>query len=118
MYHSGVLKEDTYPWWQARPFDLSTDAEDFGNCILCLMMSEWKIKERMMLLALREQIKLRPGAPMPASVAQWVGYEERISDRPGPFRRDRPNYRALWEAVCRGEMQGSRVDDVCQACTD
>lgn len=120
MYHAGVISDRVQQFWRTMPFDLELDS-DFGNCDLCFMASTWKIKARMVLLALESQTKLSPGTPPPASVAQWIAWEERESDRPGTFRKDRPTIRALWDQVCAGDFEAvgnGALGLVCGACTD
>lgn len=119
MFHAGAVQEDIQRFWMHAPFDLDLDSAH-GNCDYCFSVSTWKLKERMALEAMECQIKRRPGAPLPPRLASWVAYEERQSDRPGPFRRDRPTLRELWEQVCVGDMQSAvpEADDVCQVCVD
>ena len=120
MYLAGADTNEVNRFFATGPFDLQMDS-DFGNCDLCFMVSTWKLKARMMHFALEEQIKVRPGAPMPTRVARWVDWEERESDRPGVFRKDRPTYRQLWEQVCIGNMESTTAtpeEDRCGVCAD
>lgn len=117
MYQSGARESDILSFWQSAPFDLELDST-FGNCDFCFMASEWKIKERMVLDALENQIKLAPGSTPSPRLRAWIADEERESDRPGPYRRDRPTYRQMWNAVCEGKMEGSKAGDQCRSCTD
>lgn len=121
MYHARVDSDRVHQFFRTMPFDLELDSA-FGNCDLCFMASTWKIKERMLLLALDEGLKLYPGMnEMPASVAQWIAWEERQCDRPGTFRKDRPTLRQLWNEVCGGNLQAvgnGRIGLVCGTCTD
>lgn len=120
MYHAGAEQERVQRFFMHAPIDLDLDSAH-GNCDYCFSVSTWKLKERMALEAMESQIRRRPGAPLPPRLAQWVAYEERESDRAGPFRRDRPTLRQLWEQVCTGDMQSAvpeNKDDVCLACVD
>jgi hypothetical protein len=120
MFDAGVVKEGVLRFFFTGPFDLKLDS-DFGNCDFCFMASTWKIKQRMVLVALETQTKLRPGTPPPERIARWIAWEERQSDRPGTFRKDRPTMRQLWEQVCKGNMQSAvpeGKDDRCGSCTD
>lgn len=119
MYHAGVVDADVRSFWAATTLDLAVDST-LTNCDLCFMKAEWKVKEIMMLEAIKHQIRLRPGALPPPSVQWWIDKEERQGDRPGTFRKDRPSYRAIWEAVCHGDLLStlSEEDDRCGSCTD
>lgn len=116
MYHSGAREGDILSFWRGAPFDLEQDGV-WNNCDFCFHASEWRLKERMMLDAVENQMKLDPQRP-PPRVARWIADEERLSDRPGPYRRDRPTYRQMWEQVCAGNMDGSKQDERCGTCTD
>lgn len=120
MFDAGVVQDRVESFFRAGPFDLELDS-DFGNCDLCFMASTWKIKQRMVLIALETQTRIRPGAEPPERVARWIAWEERQSDRPGNFRKDRPNLRALWEQVCEGNLDSAVPEgkaDRCGSCTD
>lgn len=120
MFDAGVRADRVDRFFRTGPFDLELDS-DFGNCDLCFMASTWKIKQRMVLLALESQTKLKPGAVPPARVMRWILWEERVSDRPGPFRKDRPTVRQLWDQVCAGDYESAvseGKDDRCGSCTD
>lgn len=120
MYHAGATEIDVQRFWLHAPFDLDLDSAH-GNCDFCFMVSTWKLKERMVLEALRHQIRLVPGALPPPRLQAWIDDEERLSDRPGSYRRDRPGYRDLWKEVCDGNMQSSvpeGKEDRCGSCTD
>lgn len=120
MYHSGATADDTLAFWAAMPFDLDLDGI-FGNCDLCFMAAAWKITERMLRIAEQDQIKPVYGGPIPARIMRWIAWEERQSDRPGVFRKDRPGYRALWDAVCMGDLFSLGNGDLgleCGRCTD
>lgn len=120
MFDAGADISHVDNFWFTGPFDLQLDSI-FGNCDFCFMASTWKIKERMVLVALETQTKLHPGASSPDRVARWIAWEERVSDRPGTFRKDRPTIRQLWEQCCEGNFQSAvpeGKDDRCGSCTD
>ena len=120
MHTAGVSQDDVQSFWQAMPFDLEIDSAR-GNCDFCFMLSTWKIKERMLLCALEQQIKPVLVGPIPERVSRWIAWEERKSDRPGVFRRDRPTYRQLWTQVCAGNMASAVAEgrnDQCGNCSD
>ena len=121
MYHAGVKEDDVRRFWAGDPeLDLKLDS-NYGNCDLCFMKSTWKIKEITVMDALRHQVRLRPGAAPPPTVQWWIDKEERVSDRPGVFRKDRPPYRVLWEQVCAGNLESAvaeNKDDRCGSCSD
>lgn len=120
MFDANVFEDEVLRFFRTGPFDLDLDSV-FGNCDLCFMAGLWKIKERMVMIALETQTKLRPGAQPPERIARWIAWEERLSDRPGVFRKDRPNYRTIWEQVCAGDLQGGDMNDEsqrCGSCTD
>lgn len=121
MFEAGVDVDEVERFGRTGPFDLEIDSI-FGNCDLCFMISTWKIKERMMWFAILEQVKVRPGAAPPRRVQRWIDWEERQSDRPGCFRKDRPPIRVIWNQVCEGNMESCNVgenrDDRCGSCTD
>ena len=115
--HAGVTTLDKELFWETAPFYLEMDS-DYGNCDYCFMVSTWKLKERMLLEAIETGTRLDPGNP-PPRLARWIAAEERLSDRPGPFRKDRPGYRALWRQVCAGDMESAVSEgehDTCGAC--
>lgn len=118
MFHAGVVTEDKERFFETTPFDLAM-ASDHGNCDYCFMVSTWKIKERMLMEALSTGYGLNPDRP-PPRLMFWIEAEERISDRPGVFRRDRPSYREMWHQVCAGNMQscvvGENKEDRCGDC--
>lgn len=119
MFDEGVDEFQVYRFFATGLFDLALDSL-FGNCDFCFMASTWKIKERMVMVALETQTKLRPGAEPPARITRWIVWEERVSDRPGTFRKDRPTMRQLWEQVCEGNLQSAvpeGKDDRCGSCT-
>ncbi len=120
MFEAGVVQDRVESFWRNGPFDLELDS-DFGNCDLCFMASTWKIKQRMIWMALETQTRLRPGTPPPERIARWITWEERQSDRPGPFRKDRPTVRELWNQVCEGNFESAvpeGKEDRCGSCTD
>jgi 3'-phosphoadenosine 5'-phosphosulfate sulfotransferase (PAPS reductase)/FAD synthetase len=120
MYHAGIVQDDVQVFFMTGAFDLKIDSTH-GNCDLCLMLATWKIKERMLLFAIEEQIKPRRGGPIPTRVARWIAWEERPSDRPGTFRKDRPTIRQLWEEICDGNFTAVGNGDLgpmCLSCTD
>lgn len=120
MFDAGVIADTVDRFWYASPIDLKIDSI-FGNCDFCFLASTWKIKERMLLVALETQTKLRPGAEAPERIARWIAWEERKSDRPGTFRKDRPTMRVLWDQVCAGDFQAvgnGALGIDCLACTD
>jgi len=121
MFDAGVKESDVRRFWSAAPaLDLKLDS-NYGNCDFCFMKSTWKIKETMLLDALEQQVKPRPGVAPPPTVQWWVDMEARESDRSGPFRRDRPGYQTLWEQVCAGDMESAVAEnkaDVCGSCGD
>lgn len=120
MFDAGVVRDDVENFWLHGPFDLELDS-DFGNCDLCFMASTWKIKQRMMLIALEAQVRALPGSSPPPRIARWIAWEERESDRPGPFRKDRPTLRELWNQVCAGDFESAVPEgreDRCGSCTD
>lgn len=120
MFDAGVDVFRVDDFWSRGPFDLEMPSI-FGNCDLCFMVSMWKIKERMLRIALEDQLVLAPGAPPPLRVARWIAWEERVSDRPGTFRKDRPPVREIWNQVCAGNFDGLNNEgreDRCGSCTD
>lgn len=120
MFHAGVTSDGVQSFWQSAPFDLGIDSAH-GNCDLCFMVSTWKIKERMLFFAMAEGVRPAVGGPIPLRVARWIAWEERASDRPGTFRKNRPPVRQLWHSVCVGFMDSEvpeGVDDRCVACSD
>lgn len=118
MYHAGVTSDRKEDFWDSAPFDLEMSS-DHGNCDYCFMVSSWKIKERMLMEALSGGHALDPEQP-PPRLRFWISAEERISDRPGVFRRDRPTYREIWRQVCEGDMEscvaGENKADRCGEC--
>ncbi len=119
MFDAGVDEDRVGSFWRTAPFDLELDS-DFGNCDLCFMASTWKIKQRMALISLETQNGRQKDNP-PERIARWIAWEERASDRPGNFRLDRPNLRALWNQVCEGNLDSAvpeGKEDKCGACTD
>lgn len=120
MFDAGVVQDDVERFFRTGPFDLELDS-DFGNCDLCFMASTWKLKQRMVHIALETQTRMRPGTPPPERVQRWIDWEERKSDRPGTFRKDRPSVRELWEQVCAGDFESAvpeGQEDRCGSCTD
>lgn len=120
MFDAGVVTSDVERFFFSGPFNLEMDS-DFGNCDFCFMASTWKIKQRMILVCLETQTRFRPGAAPPERIARWIAWEERISDRPGTFRKDRPTMRQLWEQVCEGNYESAvpeGKEDRCGSCTD
>lgn len=121
MYLSGDTQDDVQAFWKTAPFDLGIESW-LGNCDLCFMVAEWKIKERMILMAEESQIRPQIDGPVPERIARWINWEERVSDRKGGFRQDRPSYRELWDEICMGNLfsrsgNGS-LGLECGACTD
>jgi 3'-phosphoadenosine 5'-phosphosulfate sulfotransferase (PAPS reductase)/FAD synthetase len=110
MVTMGVTERDVMAFWAKQPFDLRLKQYE-GNCDLCFKKSAGKISRIM-----RE-------AP---ERAQWwinVEAEAAASDRPGPFRDDRPNYAAMLDAVRRqDEFDFGPFDDATtcgsHGCTD
>lgn len=120
MYHAGADQVDVQRFFMHAPIDLGIDSLK-GNCDYCLMVATWKIKERMLDEAVNCQIKVRPGAEPPPKLRFWIAAEERVSDRTGPFRRDRPTYRQLWDEVCAGNLSAVGNGEIgmeCGTCTD
>jgi 3'-phosphoadenosine 5'-phosphosulfate sulfotransferase (PAPS reductase)/FAD synthetase len=122
MFDAGAVVDDVDKFFLTGPFDLELDS-DFGNCDFCFMASTWKIKQRMVLVALETQTRFGPGKANipPARVARWIAWEERVSDRPGTFRKDRPTMRQLWDQVCQGNLDSAvpeGKEDRCGSCTD
>lgn len=122
MFEAGVDQDGVQRFWAAASFDLAIDSAH-GNCDYCFMVSTWKLKERMLIEAMECQIKPHPGASPPPRLQVWIDNEDRANrtDRPGPFRKDRPGYRALWEQVCAGNMSSAVAegrDDRCGSCGD
>jgi hypothetical protein len=120
MFDAGVTEGMVQAFFFTGPFNLKLGS-DFGNCDFCFMTSTWKIKQRMVLVALETQTKLVPGTAPPERIARWIAWEERQSDRPGTFRKDRPTMRQLWEQVCVGDMESAVPEgknDRCGTCTD
>lgn len=124
MFHAGVDSDQKESFWRRAPFTLGIDS-NMGNCDLCFMKSTWKIKEQMLLIIIEDGLKLsdlRAGrVAIPPRVMFWIAAEERLSDRPGVFRKDRPPYRQLWNEVLAGNMQSSVAEgkeDRCQSCSD
>lgn len=117
MFHAGVTSARKEDFWESAPFDLEMSS-DHGNCDYCFMVSSWKLKERMLMEALACG-GLDPERP-PPRLQFWIEAEERISDRPGVFRRDRPTYREIWRQVCEGDMEscvvGENKADRCGEC--
>lgn len=114
---AGVTSEIKEDFWFRAPFDLEMDS-DHGNCDYCFMVSTWKLKERMLIEALESGFGLDPSRP-PPRLHFWIEAEERQSDRPGVFRRDRPAYRTIWEQVCAGDMEScvsENKTDQCGSC--
>lgn len=117
LHAAGVTSDIKEDFWESAPFDLEMSS-DHGNCDYCFMVSTWKIKERMLLEAIEGNYPLDPRQP-PPRLTFWINAEERISDRPGVFRRDRPSYREMWEQVCLGDMSScvpEGRDDICGDC--
>lgn len=114
---AGVTTEIKENFWFSAPFDLHLSS-DHGNCDYCFMLSTWKLKERMLMEAISSGYGLVPDRP-PPRLQFWIDCEERQSDRPGVFRKDRPSYRALWLEVCSGNMESSVREgkaDQCGTC--
>lgn len=81
-----VCERDVMAFWAKQPFDLQLKQYE-GNCDLCFKKSAGKIS------------RLMRDAP---ELAEWwiaVEAEAAASDRPGPFREDRPGYAAMLDAV-------------------
>lgn len=130
MYRAGAVQADVqafFPWDPEKaacelevPFTLELDS-NWGNCDFCFMKSTWKIKEQMVYEALRYQVRIELGATPPPTVQWWIAKEERVSDRPGPFRLDRPTFRELWAQVCAGDLESAvpeGKEDACGTCSD
>lgn len=115
--NAGVTTEIKENFWFTAPFDLEMSS-DHGNCDYCFMVSTWKLKERMLLEALELHWPFDPDRP-PPRLQFWIACEERISDRPGLFRKDRPPFREIWRQVCEGNMESCVIegkDDQCEDC--
>jgi 3'-phosphoadenosine 5'-phosphosulfate sulfotransferase (PAPS reductase)/FAD synthetase len=91
---AGVTKEDVVAFWDAQPFGLDLPSVDgttpAGNCDLCYLKSAKTIS-----MLLRAD---------PSLADWWIRMEEESrpsSPRAGFFRKDRPSYRRLKEAVQR-----------------
>jgi 3'-phosphoadenosine 5'-phosphosulfate sulfotransferase (PAPS reductase)/FAD synthetase len=92
LYEARVTKEDVLAFWSAQPFDLRLASVDgktpAGNCDLCFLKSA-KIVSALI-------------AEAPSRADWWIRMEE--ESRPSKplgavFRKDRPNYRQLKNAV-------------------
>ena len=92
LAEAGVTKEDVAAFWTAQPFDLGLPnmggTTPAGNCDLCFLKSA-----RTIAALLRAD---------PTLADWWIRMEEAAqptSPRAGFFRKDRPSYRRLQEAV-------------------
>lgn len=105
LFDARITSDDVHWFWRRMPFDLGIDS-NMGNCDLCFMKSEWKLKEMILL--------------HPNRAERWARMEERaaLTDRPGVFRKDRPPYRELINQVRAGNMEGSKKGDRCRSCGD
>lgn len=114
--NAGVTTEIKEDFWFSAPFDLELSS-DHRNCDYCFMISTWKLKERMLIEALDSGYGLDPNKP-PPRLQFWIACEERKSDRPGVFRKDRPSYREIWQQVCAGDMESCVIEGVDDRCGD
>lgn len=105
LFDAKITSDDVHWFWRRMPFDLGIDS-NMGNCDLCFMKSEWKLKETILL--------------HPKRAERWARWEERAAatDRPSVFRDDRPCYRELINQVRAGNMEGSKKGDRCRSCSD
>jgi 3'-phosphoadenosine 5'-phosphosulfate sulfotransferase (PAPS reductase)/FAD synthetase len=92
LYEAGATREDIAAFWSAQPFDLGLPTIDgktpAGNCDLCFLKSAGTISA-----LLRSD---------PSLADWWIRMEEesRPSKPTGAlFRKDRPNYRRMRDAV-------------------
>lgn len=92
LYHAGVTKEDVAAFWAAQDFDLALPnlggKTPAGNCDLCFLKSAQTLSELI--------------GQNPARADWWIRMEQEAKpSRPlgGVFRKDRPNYQQLKEAV-------------------
>jgi 3'-phosphoadenosine 5'-phosphosulfate sulfotransferase (PAPS reductase)/FAD synthetase len=92
LYHAGVTSPDVAVFWREQPFDLGLPIIDgmtpAGNCDLCFLKSAKTISA-----LLRSD---------PALADWWIRMEEEArpdSPRAGFFRKDRPSYRRMKDAV-------------------
>jgi 3'-phosphoadenosine 5'-phosphosulfate sulfotransferase (PAPS reductase)/FAD synthetase len=92
LYDAGATKEDVAAFWRRQPFDLGLPNIDgktpAGNCDLCFLKSAGTIAALM--------------RSDPSLADWWIRMEEEA--RPakplaGFFRKDRPNYRQMRDAV-------------------
>lgn len=105
LFDAKITSDDVHWFWRSMPFDLELDS-NMGNCDLCFMKSEWKIKEQMLL--------------NPERAEWWIRAEDRAlgTDRPSVFRDDRPSYREMLAQVRAGNMEGSKKGERCGTCGD
>jgi hypothetical protein len=92
LYHAGVTSQDVAVFWREQPFDLGLPIIEgktpAGNCDLCFLKSAKTISA-----LLRSD---------PALADWWIRMEEEArpdSPRAGFFRKDRPSYRRIKDAV-------------------
>jgi len=92
LYDAGVTKEDVVAFWQAQDFDLGLPSIDgktpAGNCDLCYLKSAKVISALI--------------AENPTLADWWIRMEEEARpEKPTAalFRKDRPNFRQMRDAV-------------------
>jgi hypothetical protein len=92
LYGARVTKEDVAAFWSAQPFDLGLPIIDgktpAGNCDLCFLKSAKTIST-----ILRTD---------PGRADWWIKMEDQARPNTplaGVFRKDRPNYRRMRDAV-------------------
>jgi len=81
LYDAKVTEEHIHEFWREQPFDLQLESHE-GNCDLCFLKGANKISR-----ILRKN---------PELAEWWVDKEEETHRR---FRKDRPKYKHILEAV-------------------
>jgi 3'-phosphoadenosine 5'-phosphosulfate sulfotransferase (PAPS reductase)/FAD synthetase len=81
MYEAGAMVDDVMNFWSKQPFDLGLHPDE-GNCDLCFLKGAAKISN-----ILRAK---------PELAQWWIDREQQID---ATFRKDRPNYQRILEAV-------------------
>jgi 3'-phosphoadenosine 5'-phosphosulfate sulfotransferase (PAPS reductase)/FAD synthetase len=109
LYQTRVTKEHVSAFWQAQPFDLQLPNVDgktpAGNCDLCFLKSAKTISSL---------IRQDPGL-----ADWWIRQEEeaRPSKPTGAlFRKDRPSYRSIRQAVLEQQDMGFGNADTLAEC--
>ena len=92
LYHAGVTSQDVAAFWNVQDFDLGLPIVDgktpAGNCDLCFLKSAKTISALLQ--------------AEPALADWWIKMEEESrpdSPRAGFFRKDRPSYRRMRDAI-------------------